>query len=129
VTIHKIKNKQYKSHRNYENTKEFFRYNNIVGDIIYNEWSNGGIDGSGSYGGDRCSCLAKESEEEPVFSELDKILSLVCPKITYRQYSDIIRPISHFVHRRDYGYYGDITIFGIKFYFLEEIYNAFKKII
>ena len=71
------------------------------GNLISSEWCLGGV--TGNYMGET---YPAESEPQPDFDELDELLELVCPNITYLQYKKLKRQCVKIVEEERYEYYG-----------------------
>ncbi len=92
----------------------------VKGPLLSISWVTGGMSG-GSCWGHQPEQI--DSEPEPKFEVLDKVLQIVCPTISYLSYrkieSDLIKEGSN----GDSGYYGNYTNYAIKYLLLKDLYD------
>lgn len=84
------------------------------------EWSTGGLTGGG-YRAD-VEPYPYESEPEPNFDALDKVLELVAPGITFLQYKRLAASVVHYVHETHAEYYGNRRDVAYKRVLLKELF-------
>ena len=89
-------------------------------DDIRVEWMIGGQGGGSCYGGEHYSL---DSEPEPEFEDLDILLEVFNPTITYLQYKKLTREILGIGERRNNDYYGNYTVYGVKKIYLDKLYS------
>jgi hypothetical protein len=72
-------------------------------------WTIGGMAGGSCYDdSSEDRHYAVDTEEEPELEDLDKVLEIVCPQITFLQYKKLIKSVvSRDKEDRDYCYYGN----------------------
>lgn len=83
--------------------------------VIFKSWIVGG-----KLGGDNEE--ERTAEYEPKFKELNKLLTKICPNITYLQYEDL----SDIFKTRDnteYDYYGVVYEYRMVYVIIEDLYN------
>lgn len=100
----------------------------VKGPLIYIEWITGGMSG-GSCWGDEASPI--ETESEPKFEALDKILTIVCPNISYLGYRKVESSLIQKGTSYESGYYGNNREYDNKYIILKDLYDFFvnEKII
>ena len=92
--------------------------------VLRISWATGGASG-GNCWGDEASYFSN-SEDEPEFEELDKLLLLVAPSITFLQYKLISKLIST-EETTEYEYYGNYTEYKTKEIKINDLWNALKE--
>jgi len=90
---------------------------------IHVKWSTGGISGGSCWGtSEPQRYISTQSAEE--LSELDEILKLVCPNISFLVYKDIYGKVVHEEQYSQYEYYGNQTDYTIRFCLLSELFDV-----
>lgn len=90
------------------------------------QWSVGGMSGGNCWGGE--PTYSSYAEDGPDDTELDGILELVAPRITFLQY----KRLGDVYDRRDktnYEYYGNYTYYKIKSLNLRKLYSKLVEIL
>jgi hypothetical protein len=89
------------------------------------EWTTGGLTGGSCWGTSDYS--ARESEPEPEFEELDRLLEGLRPEITYLQYKALYRMLVQTDSRTSNDYYGNHTSYALKTLELSALYDQFVE--
>ena len=80
----------------------------LYSDVLTVEWTTGGETGGSCWDeGDEDRHYAVESEKEPEFEDLDKILQSLCPQITFLQYKALNKDVVQEKDWTDREYYGN----------------------
>ena len=87
---------------------------------IYIEWTTGGRSGGSCWGHEADGVV--ESEPEPSFDELDRILEAVCPQISFLVYKGLVRDCVDTLSGTSNDYYGNYTSYAIKQVKLYDLY-------
>lgn len=85
--------------KQYLDTKQHFMIKN--GCLISSKWCLGGV--TGNYNGDSYPVSA---DPQPDFEELDELLEMICPNITYLQYKKLSKNCIKIEEEEEYEYYG-----------------------
>lgn len=94
-------------------------------DYLYEEWVTGGQGGGSCWGDDMFFPL--EADAEPEFSDLDRVLEYVCPKITFLQYKSVVAGVIMKGRREAREYYGNYTTYGMKVVRLGDLYETLQE--
>jgi len=86
--------------------------------VIYKRWESHGYSGGNCWNDNSASYYSGDSE--PKFDALDKILEIICPKITYLQYKKLTEIIIKDEHT-EYEYYGNSTTYGYEYVYLSDL--------
>lgn len=108
----------------YEGEKVDDIYNNqalVPDNIIFKKWIIGGVCGGSCWGNE--NRLNRESEKEPEFENLDKILTGICPGISFLQYKKLMKLVKS-TENTETEYYGNYNNYRIEYIVLEDLYNA-----
>lgn len=101
-------------------------YNNIPHNSISITWSLGGQSGGSCWSsGDTHYTIPGETE--PEFNQLDEILDIVCPTITFLKYKQLNRECVKVVEHTSSDYYGNYTNYASKYITLDDLYSYLKK--
>lgn len=93
-------------------------------DCLYLEWRTGGQSGGSCWDeGDTDPHYPLDGEKEPEFTDLDKILTELCPKISFLQYKTLSTDMIKYDERTENEYYGNYTNYGIKTVRLGDLYD------
>lgn len=88
-------------------------------------WSTGGTGGGSCWSDGGHYGLSGDPEEE--LTELDTIVNLIAPNISFMQYKMHIAPLVKMFDWTDYGYYGNSTKYRSKVVFLDELYDTLSE--
>lgn len=91
------------------------------------EWKTGGQGGGSCWDDGDATHYAIDGDSEPEFDELDKVLTDVCPNITFLQYKKLCNEVVHNYEYTSNEYYGNYTNYSVKWIDVEELYNYLKK--
>lgn len=95
--------------------------------IIYVKWTTGGMTGASCYDTGTARMRPTESEPEPEFNEIDKILEIFSPNINFLQYKNLLTEV---IEREEDGYsdfYGNYDKYGIKLIDMRKLFDALLK--
>ena len=91
---------------------------------LYVEWRIGGIGGGSCWGTENNDPhYALSGDDEPDFIELDSFLEKVCPSMTFLQYKNIISRCLKSYEYTITEYYGNNSVYKVKWICLENLYN------
>ena len=99
--------------------KEPFGVEHVKEHVIYQRHNSHGYSG-GNCWGDEAEYY--NNSERPEWEVFDKVLKEVCPQISYLQYKDIEKLITH-LERGEGGYYGNSDYYDIWYLPLETLYK------
>lgn len=88
------------------------------------DWTTGGMTGGSCWGGELYE-VTPQSPEELV--DLDKILTLVCPNISFLQYKALCSELVKTESYTNSGYYGDYYDKVQKILFIDDLYSYLTK--
>jgi hypothetical protein len=94
-------------------------------DYLREKWVTGGQRGGSCWGDD--ADLPVEADAEPEFSDLDRVLEDVCPKITFLQYKSVVAGVVMNGSREAREYYGNYTTYGMKVVRLGDLYETLQE--
>ena len=89
--------------------------------IASSSWTTGGLSGGDCWGGSACNPVG--SEPEPEFNELDKVLGLFEPTISFLTYKDIIKQLVKVEESTSSDYYANYTNESRKIVDLKALFN------
>ena len=89
--------------------------------LIKIEWVIGGKTGGSCYGSEHME--PREPEPEPEFEDLDKILEVMHPELTFLQYKRLSREVIQSDTYNDGDYYGNDRIMARKQINLSKLYD------
>lgn len=95
--------------------------------IITKRWTTGGQRAKSCWGGEHGGYYAREVEPEPEFKELDKILEIFAPQITYLQYKVLVDEMIAMKMGEDNDWYGNTEEYSEKTLSLVQLYNYLCK--
>lgn len=120
------------SNRYVSSFKEHKKNNGGKPAISSSPWATGGVTGGSCWdagtGETPTVYLSRKSEPEEDFTNLDKVLELICPNISFLTYKNICDRV---VKRKDWTlneYYGNHTNYAEKYVYLEDLYNELKSL-
>lgn len=88
------------------------------------EWRTGGMSGGSCWDdGDSDPHYPLSSEAEDPFNELDQILMLVAPSITFMQYKKLCADVVKYENYTNNEYYGNFTEYSVKTVDLKELHE------
>jgi hypothetical protein len=91
------------------------------------QWTTGGTGGGSCWDtGDEDHHYGIDSEPEPEFEDLDKILEHFYPGITHLQYKKLCREVVENGHHFNNEYYGNSTNYEHKLIRLRKLYDQMK---
>ncbi len=105
------------------NERVFMIYNDEAlkpSDVVFKEWITGGITGGNCW--DNQTHL-RESDQEPEFSSLDKILENLYPNITFLQYKKLMKLVKTTEYISS-GYYGNYEEYRVEYIILQDLYDS-----
>lgn len=88
-------------------------------------WISGGMCGGNCWGDSADSEVTPEPE--PDLPLLDELLDAVAPRLTVRQYKQLLSDVVHRDDRSEYEYYGNYTRYGIKRVSFNTVYLTLKE--
>jgi hypothetical protein len=94
-------------------------------DYIEVEWLIGGRDGGNCWGDDADNPV--EADPEKAFEDLDKLLEVVAPRMTFLMYKKLCREIVKTDTRHDSEYYGNYYEYATKRVYMDELYDWLSK--
>jgi len=86
-------------------------------------WSTGGQTGGSCWDEGPHEYHSYSGDPEPEFKALDIILEELCPNIKFLQYKNIYNQVVKTTTVEDGDHYGNMSNYGIKYCYLEELYN------
>jgi hypothetical protein len=86
--------------------------------VVYKKWNSSGYSGGNCWNDNPATSY--EGECEPNFYALDKILEVICPKITYLQYKKLTEIIVKDEYT-EYEYYGNSSTYSYEFIYLSDL--------
>lgn len=126
VSLYLQKNKdQYSYNTSFSLASRKSRKSNLDYYLV-SEWCSGGLEGGNCWGEGGHSAM--NGEPEPEFDDLDIVLELFCPDITFLQYKKLLPKIIKTGERTSYEYYGNYTNYAIKYVSLRELYDALEEL-
>lgn len=87
-------------------------WRDFKGDSLEVKWTMGGLEGGNCWGD--AADLSISPESEPDFEQLDKILEVLCPSITYLQYKALVKELVESTTQQESAYYGNYYVHGVK---------------
>lgn len=93
-------------------------------DFIFIEWESGGCSG-GSCWDSSDPTPYTNTEPQPEFEDLDKVLSELNPNISYLNYKKLTKLVEREEFRLD-EYYGNYTDYVVEKIYLKDIFNFLK---
>jgi hypothetical protein len=98
----------------------------VMDDYIQVTWCGGGIGGGSCWNdGTQDNHYARESDPEPDFTDLDNLLTFICPNISFLVYRKVMRDANVETGSiTEYEYYGNSTIEAYKRVQLGNLYKA-----
>lgn len=85
-------------------------------------WCTGGMMGGNCWGDS--ADHAVEADQEPDMTLLDELLEHVAPRMTIKQYKQLLQDVVVRDTRNDYEYYGNYTINSTKTVHFDSLYEA-----
>jgi hypothetical protein len=112
----------YGSWTNYR--KSFNQVDNINNLVIHHEWSMGGTYGN-CYDDNKSTV---EGEIQPEFTDLDIVIELLNPNLTFMQYRRKVIPLIKTTIQSRGDYYGGETSTGIEYIMLKDLWDALDEL-
>ena len=94
---------------------------------VWISWATGGQSGGSCWDTGDSVYSSDDGELEPEFDDLDKILEIICPEVSFLQYKKILREVIKNNSYRDDDYYGNYTNIAQKYVLLKDLYNALNS--
>ena len=96
-------------------------------DCLKIEWCIGGQSGGSCYDTDDHVYHPIDPDTEPEFNDIDKILEVLAPDISFIQYKSIVRDVLKQNTKKQNDYYGNHSNYAVKYILLEELFEALQK--
>lgn len=97
----------------------------VRGEKLEIDWTTGGMTGGSCWGDD--ANQAVEAEPEPEFSDLDKVLEVLCPNISFLQYKKLCAEVVERDSDTNHEYYGNYYYKGIKRVHLKKLKSFLEE--
>jgi len=91
------------------------------------EWTVGGQSGGSCWDDGEATHYAIDTEPEPEFDDLDKLLEQIFPAISYLQYKVLNRELVVVTEKHENDYYGNYTNYQRKTVDLGDLYDYLEK--
>lgn len=88
-------------------------------------WVSGGMCGGNCWGDSADSEVSAEAE--PELTKLDELLENVAPRMTIKQYKQLLSEVVQRDDRSDYEYYGNYTTYGVKRVQFDQLYQVLQE--
>jgi len=95
---------------------------------LHCRWVSGGSTGKSCWGGD-ARPVDPDRESEELEESLEKILTKICPNMTFLQYKRLCRDLIEYGESGDGGdYYGNYYDYGTKWLELQKLYDRLRTL-
>jgi hypothetical protein len=111
----------------YQNLRQYYREEELptFQSYLRKRWVVGGMSGGSCWGDDADKPISAHAE--PEFVDLDNLLTLICPNISFLQYKSILNIVES-KDDRENEYYGNYTEYEVKYISLGSLYNKLKDL-
>lgn len=93
-------------------------------DYLYVEWASGGLSGGSCWDEGEPRHYARDPSPEEELDDLDDILAVICPNLTFLQYKRLSSKVVKHDSRTENEYYGNSTIYSYKHVKLQDLYGT-----
>ena len=94
-------------------------------DFIIEHWEIGGVSGGSCWEASDPQEYKTSNRNPKTFKDLDAILTLICPEITYLQYKKV-EPLIAYDYATNYEYYGNRTDYSYRYVDVLQLYNLLE---